>query len=82
MTKLFVTIRNESVQKVSDLNISTFVDLAANVVHFSSYLFKVEEGVGIFDEGIVGIILNSEIGQVDHGAVSGSADSLFHSSPI
>ena len=77
-TILFVTVGNKGVEEVSDLDISTLVDLSSDVIHLSSYLLKVEQCVGIFDKGIVGVVFNSKICKVDHGGVGGSSDSLFH----
>ena len=48
------------------------------MIHLRSDLFKVKKGVGKFHEGIVGVVLQAQVGQVDHGGVGGAADALLH----
>ena len=52
--------------------------LSADVVHFPANLLKIEQCVGILNEGVIGIILKTEVCQIHHGGVGGAADPLLH----
>ena len=52
--------------------------LSADVVHFPANLLKIEQSIGIFNEGVIGIILKTQMCQIHHSGIGGAADALFH----
>ena len=47
-------------------------------IHFPSDLFKVIQGVGVGCKRVIGVILKTKVGKVDHSHVGCPTDPLFH----